>query len=160
MSKYISQFKQFHPAYLEYVKTKEEYNVELLDIYSVATWNVCFYSFIKDKVNIDNINTKDMLYLLSVISKMHLDCNNEPEFYPDVFTIKRVVNTWNLCYNNLLRNDDICSSDEEEEDLKKSITLFRNARNLKCESPSTTCQGCIENQPNQLAHMAVGGCLY
>jgi hypothetical protein len=25
---------------------------------------------------------------------------------------------------------------------------------------STTCLGCIENQPNQLAHMEEGGCLY
>lgn len=27
-------------------------------------------------------------------------------------------------------------------------------------SPAVTCQGCIENQPNQLAHMEEGGCLY
>jgi hypothetical protein len=27
-------------------------------------------------------------------------------------------------------------------------------------SPLTTCQGCVENQPNQLAHMDEGGCLY
>ena len=24
----------------------------------------------------------------------------------------------------------------------------------------TTCWGCIENQPNQFAHMEIGGCLY
>ena len=23
-----------------------------------------------------------------------------------------------------------------------------------------TCQGCIEKQPNQLAHVDIGGCLY
>jgi hypothetical protein len=33
--------------------------------------------------------------------------------------------------------------------------MFSNARNLKL-----TCQGCIEEQPNQQAHMDVGGCLY
>ena len=28
---------------------------------------------------------------------------------------------------------------------------------VECE---TTCQGCLEDQPNQLAHMECGGCLY
>lgn len=27
-------------------------------------------------------------------------------------------------------------------------------------SVNITCRGCIENQPNQLAHMDYGGCLY
>jgi hypothetical protein len=34
-------------------------------------------------------------------------------------------------------------------------------RGTCCESrPETTCWGCRENQPNQLAHTDVGGCLY
>ena len=28
-----------------------------------------------------------------------------------------------------------------------------------CKLPET-CLGCLENQPNQLAHMDTGGCLY
>jgi hypothetical protein len=130
---YIAHFKMFHSEYLEYVKTTKEYknrkNNELLN--DVAIWDVSFYSFIKDKINIDDINTKDILYILSVVSKMFLDIGEEPEFYPDSFTIKYIVNAWNLAYIRKLENEDICSDDEEEEDLQKSITLFSNARNLK-----------------------------
>lgn len=28
------------------------------------------------------------------------------------------------------------------------------------EDPQPECQGCVENQPNQEAHMSFGGCLY
>jgi hypothetical protein len=154
---YIAQFKQIHPQYLEYVKTTKEFNEKKNNnLYEVSTWECCFYTFIKDKINIDDIGTKDILILLSVISKMHLDNNEDPEFYPDCFTLQYIVNSWNLFYNLLLENGDICSDEEaEEEDLQKSITMFSNARNLK-----STCQGCVEEQPNQQAHMDFGGCLY
>ena len=153
---YIAQFKKIHPQYLEYVKTTKEFNEKKIDLYEVAIWECCFYTFIKDKINIDDIDTKDILILLSVISKMHLDSDEEPEFYPDSFTLKHIVNSWNLFYNRLFENGDICSDDEEEEDLQKSITMFSNARNLN----HITCQGCVEEQPNQQAHMNEGGCLY
>ena len=32
--------------------------------------------------------------------------------------------------------------------------LYRNKTSLE------TCVGCLEDQPNQLAHMGPGGCLY
>jgi Ni,Fe-hydrogenase III component G len=39
--------------------------------------------------------------------------------------------------------------------LEDVIKMLKNA------SPSPiTCIGCLENQPNQLAHMDYGGCLY
>ncbi len=163
---YITQFKKFHPEYLEYVKTTKDYKYknENESLYDIATWNECFYTFIKDKINIDDIGTKDILILLSVISKMHLDSDEDPEFYPDCFTLQYIVNSWNLFYNRLLENGDICSDDEEEngvfrpaeeEDLQKSITMFSNAKNL-----NPTCQGCLEDQPNQQAHMNEGGCMY
>lgn len=41
------------------------------------------------------------------------------------------------------------------------IQIFRNSINTNnTYSKTTTCKGCIENQPNQIAHMDVGGCLY
>lgn len=44
------------------------------------------------------------------------------------------------------------------------IQIFRNNTNTNTNtnntnSKTTTCKGCIENQPNQLAHMDFGGCL-
>lgn len=35
----------------------------------------------------------------------------------------------------------------------------KNKNENKDNHKKNTCKGCIENQPNQLAHMDVGGCL-
>jgi hypothetical protein len=40
--------------------------------------------------------------------------------------------------------------------INNKIIKFKNYENPF----TTTCQGCIEEQPNQLAHMEFGGCLY
>jgi hypothetical protein len=47
-------------------------------------------------------------------------------------------------------------------DIKIMINVLEDViKMLKNASPSPiTCIGCLENQPNQLAHMDYGGCLY
>ena len=39
--------------------------------------------------------------------------------------------------------------------LEDVIKMLKNAK-----LSDVTCVGCLENQPNQLAHMDYGGCLY
>ena len=46
---------------------------------------------------------------------------------------------------------DLFDLHEFEEELR---ILYRNKTSLE------TCVGCLEDQPNQLAHMGPGGCLY
>lgn len=44
------------------------------------------------------------------------------------------------------------------QDAKSGKKEFRKKSNSK--KPKIHCLGCLENQPNQLAHMNYGGCLY
>jgi len=48
--------------------------------------------------------------------------------------------------------------EEEEAERKEEKKLAKNSdpKTLKL----ITCQGCLENQPNQMAHMDFGGCCY
>lgn len=63
-------------------------------------------------------------------------------------------------YDTLSEYNDIVDAEtvslcSEHDDLETSVIL-----DMSGDVGSTTCQGCIENQPNQLAHMEEGGCLY
>ena len=44
------------------------------------------------------------------------------------------------------------------EDKDREIALLR--KKIDSIKPPITCMGCLENQPNQMAHMDYGGCLY
>lgn len=52
--------------------------------------------------------------------------------------------------------------DQKCEGCKNHSTLIQDHKDPEsgCVGSSVTCTGCIENQPNQLAHMDEGGCLY
>jgi hypothetical protein len=47
------------------------------------------------------------------------------------------------------------SANSKSQNLKKS----NKKREITYSGIRTTCLGCLENQPNQLAHMDEGGCL-
>lgn len=57
-------------------------------------------------------------------------------------------------YNDIVEAETVSLCSEHDE-LETSVIL-----DMSGVVGSTTCQGCIENQPNQLAHMEEGGCLY
>lgn len=40
------------------------------------------------------------------------------------------------------------------------IIKLRKDDKYKVIDDTITCVGCVENQPNQLAHMDIGGCMY
>lgn len=44
------------------------------------------------------------------------------------------------------------------EDIKEC--LHKMIYKLSAEENKITCTGCLEEQPNQLAHMDIGGCMY
>lgn len=44
--------------------------------------------------------------------------------------------------------------------LKEILDDLSSSKQRDDENIIITCQGCLENQPNQLAHMDFGGCLY
>lgn len=67
-------------------------------------------------------------------------------------------NDFTTLYNSLLAHDlawmdRICSAAEQWEKLAAE-------ERAELEAPASTCWGCRENQPNQLAHTDPGGCLY
>lgn len=40
------------------------------------------------------------------------------------------------------------------------IKLRKDDKDKVIDDDTITCVGCTENQPNQLAHMDIGGCMY
>lgn len=44
--------------------------------------------------------------------------------------------------------------------LQSIITEISNDENNLQNESETTCTGCLEEQPNQQAHMGIGGCMY
>lgn len=44
--------------------------------------------------------------------------------------------------------------------LKEILDDLSSRKERDDENIIITCQGCLENQPNQQAHMDLGGCLY
>lgn len=56
----------------------------------------------------------------------------------------------------LLRSNKIIYPTKNSQTKNNNENTKTNQNN---ENKKNTCKGCIENQPNQLAHMEVGGCL-
>ncbi len=78
-----------------------------------------------------------------------------------MFWFEAVFENNHITYTHIFsvkRNQDIFNKLEEcikESNPEESI----NIRIIKIKAVSS-CQGCREDQPNQLAHMDEGGCLY
>lgn len=51
------------------------------------------------------------------------------------------------------------AQDLEIERLKRRMQMTKREVTTLQSSTETSCQGCLTNQPNQLAHMEEGGCL-
>lgn len=57
----------------------------------------------------------------------------------------------------LLRSQKIIGDKPKNDNMEKTKNEKDNNKHIH--NKKITCKGCIENQPNQLAHMDVGGCL-
>ena len=112
-----------------------------------------------------NILSGNCIFPFKYKGKEYNECvkGNTGDWCATSLTNRKTTKTWGYCIDKILKKSSNNSNTIKNKDSEKSLSYSSSKKTVKKprgRPPKTKCWACLTNQPNQLAHMDPGGCLY